>query len=332
MLRWSPEMEPIVQRSSTRPPGFPTQSQAQGLYPASYPRMLNNEIRLMSGHRIALYNDQDALYSIDVMDSDGSHSVRFIDGVDDLGDPGWSPSGNKVLAIWDADAGADRQIVLSWMNADGSGRQDFASSHYDLQKVRWSPDEEVIVFTGVDQGRSTYDLEMLDLLTGQHEVLAEDVEAFIDPRFEYDNAYVALRWRDTTGHQVADGFARDGSRLYRLPINEYMWKSHLFISPNGQIAAIKEMHDSDPRGEVLLLARTDGLSSPMIIRKGLYGLGDPLWSPDSRWVAFTSYTAYRAPIMMEVLNTNGESVWQALFTYPIFETATFWAPCPTSED
>jgi Tol biopolymer transport system component len=324
MVRWSPGTDPVVERNSTRPPFFSTPIRKE----VPYPMMMNDEIGLIPTHRIALYNDQEPLYSIDVMDLDGSHLVRFIEGADDAGDPSWSPNGNKVVAVWDADVSQGRQIVLSWMNADGSDQQDYISTYYDIQKVGWSPDEEVIVFTGIDQGASTYSLEMLDLLTGQHTVLVEKAEAFLDPRFQYDNAYVAVRWRNTAGEQFADGFARDGSRLYRVPISVPLWLARLFMSPDGQFAAIKEERASEPYGETLLLARTNGLSSAIVARDGLSGLGDPLWSPDSQWVAFTSNTNYSEPILLEVFNLAGERIWQAPFNYPVFETATFWLACP----
>ncbi|MBI5958873.1 MAG: PD40 domain-containing protein [Chloroflexi bacterium] len=330
MLRWSPVSELATLRETSRPPFFPALSPDESQYsPSPY-----TEIRLMTGRRIALYNDLETLFSIDVMDLDGGHPVRLIDGADDAGDPGWSPRGNKVLAIWDADAGLGRQIRLSWMNADGTGYQEFTSTHYDLQKVRWSPDEQVITFAGIDQGSTTYSLEMLDLITGRHTVLAENVEAFIDPRFEYDQAYIALRWRDTAGHQFADGFARDGSRLYRFPVLGLLWAARLFVSPDGQFAAIKEMplYNNDlgyEYGELLVIARADNAASPLIVQAGLSGLGDPLWSPDGQFVAITWQPEWRAPVIIEIFNTAGESVWQATFDYPPFGTWTEWIACPT---
>jgi Tol biopolymer transport system component len=329
LLSWSPVREMSTLRLSSRPPFVPHETDLPNRLPYGY----GDEMRLMIGRRIAWYHDQETLYNIEVTDLDGSNPVRLVEGADDAGDPDWSPGGHQVLVVWDADPGPGRAVKIAWMNADGTGRGEFSSTHDDIQKVRWSPDETAIFFVGVDEDRPTYSLEMLHLITGEHTVLVEEAEAFAEPRFDYEGAYLSLRWRDATGQQFAEGFMYGGKHLYRFPILGLMWNAHVFLSPNGQFAAIKEkpLYGNTlgvGEGEFLSIVRADGAAPPLILRSGLHGLGDPLWSPDSRLVAFTWQQTWGPPVMMEIFNTAGESVWQSVFGYPPIGTLTEWVTCP----
>jgi hypothetical protein len=117
-------------------------------------------------------------------------------------------------------------------------------------------------------------------------------------------------------------------RLFRVVVEgDVSRSSELFFSPDRQVAAVKVRL---PDQEKLALARTDG-SPPVIARAGLSGLGDPLWSPDSRLVAFTQ-SGQRGPVTWQIVGADGQDVWSLPPARPGAEYVwgnLAWAECPS---
>jgi hypothetical protein len=80
--------------------------------------------------------------------------------------------------------------------------------------------------------------------------------------------------------------------------------SELFFSPDRQLAAVKVRAPGD---EQLQVARPDG-SPPWVVRSGLSGLGDPLWSPDSQMIGFTESVA-GGPVSLRSVRPGGQEIW-----------------------
>jgi hypothetical protein len=73
----------------------------------------------------------------------------------------------------------------------------------------------------------------------------------------------------------------------------------------------------------LMLAYSDG-RPPVVIRRGLTGLGDLLWSPDGQLLAFTQVQASE-PVSLQIVDTAGVDVWD-FAPYPLYRQMV-WQRC-----
>ncbi|MEO8611937.1 MAG: hypothetical protein ABI690_28825 [Chloroflexota bacterium] len=225
----------------------------------------------------------------------------------DAGDPNWSPGGEWVAAVWARGEKASRRVFLSWMHADGSGRQDIDADFRDVSDLRWLKNNQTLAYVAWRDDKA--DIEIADTESGARRRIAD---GFSDvQQFAYDEAGGSLSfwWRMADGSAGKDAYRLDGTRLYRIayPQNLALPKGE-FWSPDGEIVAMK-ISPGTYMGDVeqLWLAYTDG-RAPQLVRDHLTGLGDPLWSPDSQLLTFTQSRDQREP-SLQVVNTAGADLW-----------------------
>jgi len=148
------------------------------------------------------------------------------------------------------------------------------------------------------------------------------------PHLDYDASTntLAFMWQTPEGAFGRDTYQPDGTRLsHTLMVGDMERPLKEFWSPDGQTVALK-IGQLGYRGlydEMLVLAYPDG-RKPVLVRSGLAGLGDPLWSPDSRQLAFTQWTPNRS-LTLEVVSSAGE---QQYWTWNYQLSASLeWSAC-----
>jgi len=269
---------------------------------------------------VAIHQDVWGKQSLSVMNRDGSRRVDLITNADDMGDPYWSPDGRYIAAVWATGHGSRRVVRLMWARADGAEVRTLSEGLWDARDLRWLGGRLVFVSVrGGADGRPIFGLEWVDLASGKHGAWLAGREEIGNVRTLPDGS-LQLWWRGD-GLIGVEGYALDGTRQYRhiLPAeglpsvagsvfqNELVsieppGAPRLFPAPNGPAALIKI---GELGNENLFLVGVGQSAIPL--RRGLSGLGDPLWSPDGQFFAFTQ-SINRAPITLEVVTVDGQNV------------------------
>jgi len=288
---------------------------ADDLYkPAFYSPVIN---------QIGLYRQQDDLYRIDLTDWEGQNPVTLVEGATDAGDPVWSPDGKWIAVVWASGTETNRKVTLTWMRPDGTERRDLQADFTDVRDLRWVGDSLAYIAWRKDEGNT---VEIVDLASAERRSLTETYDTL--PHLDYDASTntLAFMWQTPEGAFGRDTYQPDGTRLsHTLMVGDMERPLKEFWSPDGQTVALK-IGQLGYRGlydEMLVLAYPDG-RKPVLVRSGLAGLGDPLWSPDSRQLAFTQWTPNRS-LTLEVVSSAGE---QQYWTWNYQLSASLeWSAC-----
>jgi Tol biopolymer transport system component len=263
--------------------------------------------------------------NVAVMDSDGAHRTMLAENADDAGNPYWSPDGQFAAAVWATGQQATRVVRLSITRQDGSGLLVLDDHFWDVRDLRWSSDGKALAFVawcGDAQGKPFFSAEVIDLQTGQHRQLAGGFVQISMFAADQRSGGITFWWRMADGQIGADAYQPDGTRLYRFRADASLGASidgqifqtpywtafqpgspQVFLAPDGSSAALKL---GPPGNESLQLASPDGTWT-RLIRSGLSGLGDPLWAPDGRMLAFTQ-SVNSKPITLSVIRADGSLV------------------------
>jgi len=295
-------LEPMM--ITTRRPFFPPQVVAASVAP-----------------RLAIYIPGET-NRIDLIDPDGSGAIPFVTGADDAGDPDWSPTGQTVAAVWDTAAGDARRIRLAWSDPQGRDSRYIDTPYVDIRNLFWSPDGKALTFIGVGAD-NRFAVELLDMATGQHQVLIDALANVIYPRYFDQGTFYTLRWRAVSGVEGFSGFDRAGAQAFRFVVSgDVARASELFFSPDRAMAAVKVRL---PGLEEFHILPADG-GVGTIARKNLSGLGDPIWSPDSHLIAFSQSINYQIATL-QIIDREGHDVWQQDGYGLYWAGPLVWQPC-----
>ncbi|MBZ0274644.1 MAG: hypothetical protein K8I60_00785 [Anaerolineae bacterium] len=287
---------------------------------------------------VAVYEDALAQKTITVMQLDGANPTPLVSQAADAGDPDWSLDGRYVAAVWAAGNGDERQVRLTWMQPDGSGRQDVSGAFRDIRELRWMRSGAALAYL-VWWGEAGNSIEIADTATGERHELVSRIDTITDIQYDPDSDILSWWWQDGSSWGK-DAFRSDGTPVYHLLAAggfERQPRSE-FWSPEGDVLALKLGRirygkggpDAVNADESLVLVYADG-RLPVVVRSGLSGLGDPLWSPDGRYLAFTQ-SINRGPVSFEIITANGADVWRDAappeYTFEWLWTKSGWIPCP----
>jgi dipeptidyl aminopeptidase/acylaminoacyl peptidase len=193
------------------------------------------------------------------------------------------------------------------MNRSGWGYGELDGDFIDARNFLWSPDGRVLTFVGVHE--SGFSLEWVEVETGSPKVLMTGLSEVVYPEFDEATGAYSVRWRRADGQQGYATFDRDGNPLDHIafddpddvPVGNF---SEPFWAPDGQHVALKGRAGGSER---LLLMAADG-SDLRLVRTGLSGLGDPVWSPDGSLLAFSQASNW-SPLELHIVDTNGNDRW-----------------------
>ena len=176
--------------------------------------------------------------------------------------PRWSPDGKSIAFLSDRDG---RRSAIWILDADGGEPRKLTNEPTPVSKFEWSPDGKSIAFLRSDENTAEDDRRIA----------------------EKDDARVVGGTRKHTHLHIADVATGKVRRVTSGP-----WSIHGFFSwsPDGKTIAIDRALgsslDDQFRTDLFLVGVADGSLTPLVVRPGIDR--GPVFSPDGKWVAFTS--------------------------------------------
>lgn len=232
---------------------------------------------------------------INTVDADGENDVRLT-GDDCIGAlPVWSMDGS-LIAYYCYDPDLDKSNL--WvMNQDGSDAR-FVVELPDLALIKWSPDNQHLVYHAPQPNGTENDIYVLDIASGGIVNLTEDSmvwEAFPDWSPNGDLIVFVSDRAEEGGKALDDVWTMkpDGSDLVNLTNNGEDWEDyHPAWSPDGKSIAFfrtaslfGENVEGGPAG--LWVMDVDGKNQRLVTAiDGYRASGAPVWSPDGQYLAY----------------------------------------------
>jgi Tol biopolymer transport system component len=200
--------------------------------------------------------------------------------------PKWSPDGRRIA--FSSNRTGRYQIYI--MNEDGTGLLQATHSGNDAIEHAWFPDGNRIAYTESWErtfGRS-YVMMSLDLGSGRSErLLPKFVESNALPEFSPDGRRLAFTGKRMVGW---DAFVADLSTGESAPLTEGGGACRPHFSPDGsRIAYVSAA--ADGKGDIWLM-NPDGSAKERLTERPETWDYFPGWSPDGKYVVFSSGTEH----------------------------------------
>jgi Tol biopolymer transport system component len=266
-----------------------------------------------------------------LLNLDGSQRTTIFQTTGDYGDGAWSIDGRYVAFTWSSGRDDQRDVHLSWINANGTNLQEL-HGYIDIKALEFYGDTALMLVK--ESSTSDFILKQIDLPTGSLTTIGNSYPEILDVITDQHTRDYLIWWRD--GNAVgADLYTPTSTEVnvrrfdFGKPHLPFKYRPPLFISPDGNAAAIK--YGSYLRDEYLQLASAD-TGQTHLVGTSTYGMGDPLWSPDGKLVAFTqgapapTRLAPYHPIVLEIYTMEGQHVRTVTKANNAYRNLT-WTSC-----
>ena len=172
---------------------------------------------------------------------------------------------------------------LTWF--DGSGaRTSAAAEPGDYWQVRLSPDERAAAVTALDPLLRTLDVFLMPLAApGNARRLSLALGPDSDPVWAPTGASVLYR-----SAQKGPGAIFSRSATRPAETEEEVLRRPLALTPSDWRGSTWLFHTPDERGRLTVFARDRATNRETALTQGGFNSWDARWSPDLRWIAYTS--------------------------------------------
>jgi Tol biopolymer transport system component len=225
-----------------------------------------------------------------VMNADGSEQTKLSNSFSPIETLRWSPDGTTILFSASPD-----QLNFYWaiINADGSGERRLFGDQGGDDPV-WSPDGTRIAFVGSENNAFEGDIYVMNADGSGRTNLSNNPRRDLTPQWSPDGTKIAfvsvLNGKPTIYVINADGSGQ-------MPLTDGLTTSSVPAwSPDG--SKIAYLAVPRPLEGSIIVMNVDG-SGQRVLRTGF--VGEPIWSPDSAYVAFISDLSE-----LWAVSTNGE--------------------------
>jgi hypothetical protein len=303
----------------------------------SYRRIVPNVVKRpyfspQDAQQLVLIQEQAGKRNAILMQLSGDRRVTLAEAAEDMGDPYWSRDGKYVALVWATGTGARRVLRLTVVNAETGQARTLSDGLWDARDLRWLAGSTSLFFVAErDNGRGqpTYSAELLVPQTGEQRILSADKTLIGTVLWQGNDVEFWWRVGRTFGVSrhapngdliFSHSFPDDGTTPVTSAMFMYEPESFVlqppypqaFLAPSSGFVALKV---GQIGAERLYIAKPNGTWH--LIRENLSGLGDPLWSADGVYLAFTQ-AVNGAQVTLEIVNANGALIrrvegYQGLF-------------------
>ena len=228
------------------------------------------------------------------------------------GDPGYFET--RIVFVSESGPKDRRVKRLALMDSDGEGLRYLTNGEELVLTPRYSPKGQVLTYIGYGRGRPR--IYLMNIGTGQREVLGAFDGMMFAPRFSPDGRKVlmSIERRGNADIYEMDLASRRLNRLTRDPAID----TAPSYSPDGR----RIVFESDRGGAQQLYVQSLGGAEAQRISFGSGRYASPVWSPRGDMIAFVKIENGRFGI--GVMNADGSG--ERIVTQSFLDESPTWAP------
>ncbi len=212
-----------------------------------------------------------------VVSADGSSNIQYTQGDVSATSPAFSPDGRYIAFL----SKRTEKTQVWMMHVRGGEAEQVTEGEGDVASFKWSPDGTRIGFS------------MTDPETEEEEEQKEQKRdvILVDKNFHYNHLYTIALEKDSEGSRKTERVTEG-----EFHVTSFDW------SPDGKalvfaFAPDPRLNQSFINRDLSVVAADGGEIKSLVARPGVDG--SPLYSPDGKWIAFTSQGGKPEPIGLE---------------------------------